>query len=68
MNYLIFLDGDRQLEIIDDYCEEYDLPQPYRKNIRFDVVLGPSPSTNLDSVNRRREEEGLEGISESILE
>jgi hypothetical protein len=66
ISYLHFLDGDRQIEIIDEYCEEYGVPESERKQVKFNVILGKSPSSSLENVNRAREEEGLDSIDEYL--
>lgn len=68
VNYLHYLDGDRQIEIIEEYLEEYDVPEDSWKRIRFNVILGKSPSSSLEGVNRAREEEGLEPLPEEVGE
>jgi hypothetical protein len=66
VSYLHFLEGDRQLEIIDEYCEEYGVPENERKQVKFNVILGKSPSSSLKNVNRSRENEGLEPVGKYL--
>jgi hypothetical protein len=66
VNRLHYLDGDRQLQIIEEYCNQYDVPLSDRRQVRFNVVLGKGPSTSLSNVNRARETEGLETIEEPL--
>jgi len=68
VNYLHFLDGDRQLEIIDDYLDQYDVPVSERRQVKFDVILGKSPSNSLGTVNRARRDEGLQELDEALEE
>ena len=64
--YLHFLDGDETEEIIEKYCEEYDVQEDRVFQVKRNVVLGKSPSTSLDNVDRAREDAGLEPVSEML--
>lgn len=64
--YLHFLDGDEMEEIIEEYCEEYDVSEDQVWGVKRNVVLGKSPSTSLDNVDRAREDAGLEPVSEML--
>jgi len=66
VSYLHFLDGDRQIEIIESYCEEYDIPVGDRSQIKFNVILGKSPSSSLENVDNARDDEGLEPVEEFL--
>jgi len=68
VNRLHYLKDDRQMEIIKEYCQEYDIPLSDRRQARFNVVLGKGPSTSLANVNRARRREGLETIDEALEE
>lgn len=65
--YLHFIDGDEMEEVIEEYCEEYDVSSHRVMDVKRDVVLGKGPSTSLENVDRAREDAGLEPVSE-ILE
>lgn len=64
--YLHFLDGDEMEEIIEQYCEEYDVSSNRVFQVKRNVVLGKSPSTSLDNVDRAREDAGFEPVSEML--
>ena len=64
--YLHFLDGDELEEVIEEYCEEYGVPDGQVMAVKRNVVLGKSPSTSLDNVDRAREDAGLEPVSEML--
>ena len=66
VNYLHFLDGDRQVEIIEDYCDEYEVPFDSQRQVKFNVILGKSPSSSLENVNKSREAEGLKPVEEFL--
>ncbi|SNR70430.1 hypothetical protein [Halorubrum vacuolatum] len=68
VNYLHFLDGDRQIEVIEEYCEEYGVPVGDRKQVKFNLILGKSPSSSLENVNNAREDEGLKPVEEFLDE
>lgn len=68
VNYLHYLDGERQVEIIEEYCQEYDVPLSHWKQVKFNVILGKGPSTSLANVNRARRREGLEELAEKSLD
>ena len=65
--YLHFIDGDELEEVIEDYCDQYDVPSHEERQVKRNVVLGKSPSTSLDNVDQAREDAGLEPVS-AILE
>lgn len=62
-NRLHYLDGERQLEIIDDLCNEYGLPPADRKKAKQTILLGKGPSTSQANVDQARNEEDLEPVS-----
>lgn len=62
--YLHYLDGERQVEIIEEYCDEYEVPLSDRRQIKFNVILGKGPSTSIENVNRARKEEGLDPVEQ----
>ena len=64
--YLHFLDGDEMEEIIEEYCGEYGVTGHQVFQVKRNVVLGKSPSTSLDNVDRAREDAGLEPVSEML--
>ena len=66
VNYLHYLDGDRQVEIIENYCDEYEVPFHRQRQVKFNVILGKSPSSSLENVNRSREAEGLKPVEEFL--
>jgi hypothetical protein len=64
--YLHFLDGDEMEEIIEEYCEEYDVTGHQVFQVKRNVVLTKAPSRNLDIVDSTREDAGLEPVSEML--
>jgi hypothetical protein len=64
--YLHFLDGDEMEEVIEEYCEEYDVPGHQMMAVKQDVVLGKSPSTSLEVVDNAREDADLQPVSEML--
>jgi hypothetical protein len=64
--YLHFIDGDEMEEVIDEYCDEYDVPSHLVMGVKQDVVLGKSPSTSLEVVDNAREDAGLEPVSDLL--
>lgn len=66
LNYLTYLDGERQLEIIDEVCDEYDVPLGDRRQVKFNVILGKGPSTSVENVDRARFDAGLKPVSEML--
>lgn len=64
--YLHFIDGDELEELIEDYCDQYDVPHNEERQVKRNVVLGKSPSTSLDNVDRAREDAGLKPVSEML--
>lgn len=66
VSYLHSLDGDRQIEIIEDYCKEYDVLVGDRRQVKFNVILGKSPSISLENVSNAREDEGLKPVEEFL--
>lgn len=66
LNYLMYLDGDRQLEIIEHHLEEHDIPNTNWRSYKFNVILGASPSSSLNNVNRARENEDLEPLDPGV--
>ncbi|WP_276273602.1 hypothetical protein [Haloarcula litorea] len=64
--YLHFIDGDELEEVIEDYCDQYDVPSHEEGQVKRNVVLGKSPSTSLDNVDRAREDAGLDPVSEML--
>jgi len=65
--YLHFLEGKEMEEVIEEYCSEYEIPSGQVMNVKRNVVLGRSPSTSLNVVDREREDADLEPVSD-ILE
>lgn len=63
-----YLDGDSQEEIIEDVLDDYSIPQNLYFNAKRDVLLGKGPSTSLGTVDRAREDAGLESVSELLEE
>ena len=65
--YLHFLDGDEMMEVVEEHCSEFGVPDGQVGAVKQNVVLGKAPSTSLENVDRAREDAGLEPVSE-ILE
>lgn len=68
INYMQYVYGERQIEIIDEYCDEYDIPLSDRKQVKFNILLGKGPSTSSGNVERKLRSEGLENLAEQVLE
>ena len=64
--YLHFLDGDELEGVIEEYCEEYDIPDGQVMAVKRNVVLGKSPSTSQENVDRAREDADLKPVSEML--
>lgn len=64
--YLHFLDGEEMEEVIEEYCEEYDVSGRQQWQVKQTVVLGKGPSNSQSVVDRTREDAGLEPVSEML--
>jgi len=64
--YLHFIEGEEMEEVIEDYCNEYDVPGHQVMGVKKDVVLGKSPSTSLNVVDNAREDADLEPVSDML--
>lgn len=65
--YLHWIPEDTMLDTVEQYCDEYGLGRGERRQVKRSVVLGVSPSTSLENVERARDEAGLKPL-EYLLE
>lgn len=61
-----FLEGERQEEIIEDVLDEYEIPEELYFDAKKAVMLSHGPSASVSTVDRAREEAGLEPVSEML--
>lgn len=62
-----FLDEDTQEVFMEEVLEEYRIEREYDQfQAKKAVFLGAGPSTSLDTVDRAREDYGLEPVSEML--
>mgnify|MGYP000684079275 CR=1 FL=1 len=62
-----FLDEDTQEDFMEDILDEYGIERDYDQfQAKKAVFLGSGPSTNLETVDRAREDYGLEPVSEML--
>jgi hypothetical protein len=61
-----YLDGDSQEDIIEDVLDGYSIPEERYFDAKKAVLLSKGPSTSLETVDRAREDAGLEPVSELL--
>jgi hypothetical protein len=61
-----YLDGDSQEGIIEDVLDDYSIPEERYFDAKKAVLLSKGPSASLETVDRAREDAGLEPVSELL--
>jgi len=61
-----YLDGEQQEEIIESVLDDYSIPEERYFDAKKAVLLSKGPSTSLETVDRAREDAGLEPVSELL--
>jgi hypothetical protein len=61
-----YLDADRQEEVIEDVLDDYSIPEELYFDAKRAVLLSSGPSASLETVDRAREDAGLEPVSQLL--